>query len=152
MEATVNPEQIEWLRGWAAKNDCKLEIQGTVGFGRPCVGILYDKGNAFGGYYLSYQYYGMEGDQEQLRRVYEIVAKAKPTDAYHKSDVLAVLGEGFAALDQLYEWIVAIDAAGVTTEECYEADLGPGTTTINQLVTGQRAKIRRLCLDDSKAS
>jgi hypothetical protein len=147
----LNPDQIEWLRGWAAKNECKLDIQGTVGFGRPCVGIVYEGGNAFGGHYISYAWYGMEGNAEELRKVNRIVRNAAPPDAYHKDDYLAVLGEGYGALEQLYDWVVAIDAAGLVTEECYEPDLGPGTTTLTALVTGRRAKIRRLCYDHSAA-
>jgi hypothetical protein len=48
-----------------------------------------------------------------------------------------VLGEGYAALEQLYEWCVKLDEAGLKTELVDEADLGEGTTTMSLLMYRQ---------------
>ena len=91
----MNSEKIAYMVEWAAKGGALLEINGEVGFGRPCVGIC--KGSS----YIDYSY-----DDDIWH----------PEDAYHKHDCLAVLvrGEREDALEQLYQWVKWLDENGWT--------------------------------------
>lgn len=90
MEPTRD-EQIVYLTEWAAKNKAVLNINGEVGFGRECVGIL-----------VSDQY--VDTDIQ-----YEADAWWEPEDSYHKHDCLCVLGRGDGPLRQLYDWVRWLD-------------------------------------------
>jgi hypothetical protein len=97
---TIADEKYLFLRDWAAANKCALEDKGEVGFGRPCVGIMY------GSSYVDWDYATMP-------------SRSVPVDAYHKHDCLAVLVHGDdydAALEQLYTWVVAINEANMKVE------------------------------------
>lgn len=85
-------EMIVYLTRWAADQGCTLDLKGEVGFGRECIGIV--KGNQYVDTGLTLQ--------DVLR----------PDDAYHKQDCLAVLGRDTDQLEQLYDWVRAIDEAG----------------------------------------
>jgi hypothetical protein len=88
-EAGVTREaQIVYLTEWAARYRCSLQLNGQVGFGRDCVGILND------GTYVDYA---------------DAPGIWTPEDAYHKHDCIAVLGHDDAALTQLYEWVKWLD-------------------------------------------
>lgn len=87
---------------WAAKWGGALQLNGTVGFGRECVGIL------LGSAYLDYSHiYDLEPQPEFWA----------PEDSYHKHDCVAVLGHGDDSIDQLYEWVKWLDGHGWTVEE-----------------------------------
>ena len=90
--------QIVYLTEWAARYQCALQLNGEVGFGRDCVGILK------GGTYIDY------ADEAGIWT---------PEDAYHKHDCLAVLGHGDEPLGQLYEWVKWLDEHGYGVEEVY---------------------------------
>jgi hypothetical protein len=107
-------EMVEWLRAWCAKHDgLTLELEGEVGFGRECVGILYDTGLT--AEYVDYDVYDMESQSPT-----PYAALVSPGDeapnAYHKHDCLAVLGRGDEPLAELYLWVRRLDAAGATIE------------------------------------
>ncbi len=90
--------QIVYLTEWAARYRCTLQLNGEVGFGRDCVGILN------GDTYVDY------GDQVEIWT---------PEDAYHKHDCLAVLGHGDDRLEQLYRWVKWLDANRYGVEVVY---------------------------------
>ena len=90
--------QIVYLTEWAARYRCSLQLNGQVGFGRDCVGVL--KGDT----YLDYE------DQWEIW---------KPEDAYHKHDCVAVLGHGDESLEQLYRWVKWLDENRYGVEVVY---------------------------------
>ncbi len=94
-------EKISWMALWAVKNHVVLELEGECGFGRECVGVLYD------GCYPSYEWY--DEDYERVDKNGEVWT---PVDAYHKSPCVAVLGRGEEAESQLYEWLKWFDGSG----------------------------------------
>jgi hypothetical protein len=95
-------EKIDWMIKWAHKNKCRLELEGECGFGRPCVGILSDE------MYPSYHWYDSK-TYEPLDNNGNVWC---PENAYHKSDVVAVLGRGEYAETQLYVWLKWFDDNG----------------------------------------
>lgn len=94
----MNAEHIVFLTEWAARWGAHLQIAGTVGFGRECVGIAHD------GSYIDYS--GLTSQAEFWT----------PEDAYHKHDCLAVLGRGDDAITQLHDWVKWLDEHGYTVE------------------------------------
>lgn len=88
----IDPEKINFMEEWAAKNKCFLQQKGQVGFMRPCVGIQ------FGSTYVDYTW------EDHIWT---------PDDAYHKHECLAVLVHGEEddeaaydkGLEQLFEWV-----------------------------------------------
>jgi len=84
----ITDHELEYMVRWAASNGATIQLEGEVGFGRECVGVL------VGTHYPAY-------DCSEMG--------FKPDDAYHKHDCLAVLGRGPNAERQLYEWIRWID-------------------------------------------
>lgn len=91
---------------WCAKNGFALELQGSCGFGRDCVGILRD------GKFPDYQWY----DMETFTRLDKNGDVWIPPDAYHKHECVAVLGHGEAAESQLYDWLKWFDDNGFVLE------------------------------------
>jgi hypothetical protein len=89
-------EQIDYLNRWCNRYGLALALEGEVGFGRECVGILRGDG------YVDYDW----ADETFWT----------PDDAYHKYPCLAVLGRGEKAVAQLHEWVQRIDADGWTVE------------------------------------
>ena len=88
-------EKISWMEEWCKKNGLSLQLDGTCGFGRECVGVVvYDT-------YPSYQWY----DEYTHERVDDNGDVWIPDDAYHKHPCVAVLGSGEQAEAQLYEWL-----------------------------------------------
>lgn len=100
-ETITADERFTYLATWAAKNGCALELEGEVGFGRECVGIM--KGTA----YLDYAHLWDEYPDEEFWT---------PDDSYHKHPCLAVLGRGEDATEQLYQWVKWLDEHGWTVE------------------------------------
>ena len=97
-------EKAAWMAVWAAKNKCRLELEGEVGFGRECVGII--SGDSYPDY----------PDDD---------AMPIPEDAYHKHNCVAVLGRGENAEAQLFDWLRWFDANGYTVSA--ELDMGEGS-------------------------
>lgn len=93
-------EKIEWMAVWAAKNHLALELDGGVGFGRDCVGVL------AGDLYPDHQWYC----PSTYERLDANGAVWTPENAYHKHPCVAVLGHGEAAEAELYEWLKWFDA------------------------------------------
>lgn len=107
MTEPTRAEQIVYLTEWAAKNHGTLQLNGTVGFGRECVGIL-----------GSSESYIDTGDAKQAN--YDGEGEWwEPEDSYHKHDCLAVLGHGDGPLRQLYDWVKWLDERGYTAEDTY---------------------------------
>lgn len=99
-ETAARTGQIVYITEWAARYRCSLQLNGEVGMGRPCVGVL--KGDT----YIDY------ADAPEIWT---------PEDAYHKHDCLAVLDhdDAGAALGQLYQWVKWLDGHGYGVEEVY---------------------------------
>ena len=98
VEQVTRESQIVYITEWASRYRCSLQLNGQVGFGRDCVGVL--KGDT----YIDY------GDH---------VGIWTPEDAYHKHYCIAVLGHGDDALAQLYEWVKWLDENQWGVEEVY---------------------------------
>lgn len=92
-------EKLEWMRDWAKKNKANLELEGSCGFGRECVGITVDDT------YPSYEWYS----DYHMNRLDQNGDVWTPEDAYHKHPCIAVLGRGENAESQLYEWLKWFD-------------------------------------------
>lgn len=92
-------EKMAWMAVWAVKNKLQLDLEGEVGFGRECVGILAQ------GSYPAYSW-DDENTYERLDNNGEVWT---PEDAYHKGPYVAVLGRGEEAESQLYEWLKWFD-------------------------------------------
>ena len=89
----IHPGKLATMTEWASRFGCTIQPKGEVGFGRPCVGILYGQA------YVDY-------DWE--------LGIWTPEDSYHKHDCLAVLAhpdneddtEAYdAAMEQLWTWV-----------------------------------------------
>ena len=85
---------------FANEHDLIYNFEGTVGFGRECVGILDRETGCYLAYNPtdkeSYDYIPEYYDQ----RMYDI----KPEYAYHKGDYLCVLGHEDESIRQLDKW------------------------------------------------
>jgi hypothetical protein len=77
---------LSYLEGFCDGAGLRLEEYGTIGFGRPCVGILAPDRNV----YVAWE---------------DGCGPIGAPDAYHKDSYLAVLGTGPAAIVQLAEWV-----------------------------------------------
>ncbi len=95
-------EKMEWMAIWAAKNGAALVLNGECGFGRECVGIQVN------GSYPDYHWY----DDDTYDQLDKNGAVWQPKDAYHKCEVVAVLGHGEEAESQLFEWLQWFDTHG----------------------------------------
>jgi hypothetical protein len=104
-------DTLVYLTGFADHHGVKLEIKGSVGFGRECVGFT----NKTNGNYIDYNpstfpnhdVYPLGNDDRLL----------PPSDvnAYHKHDCLCVLaedGDHLKALHGLRKWCEKIEAKG----------------------------------------
>lgn len=99
-------DKIQWMAVWCARNSVALELDGEVGFGRPCVGIVAQ------GVYPDYEWHDeTTWDRQDLNG--EVWT---PPNAYHKHPCVAVLGLGEEAEDQLYQWLQWFDANGFKVE------------------------------------
>lgn len=124
-----NSETWRNLQRFANEHKLILQDEGEVGFGRPCVGFLGKSGNYVDYNPLAapdYLDYAVEYDER-------LVSPVK--DAYHKHDCMAVLvhGEDYdAALEQLNEWIVHVEAQGAVEVIEYET----GATGLQAFFSG----------------
>lgn len=98
-------EKIAWMAVWCAKNDLKLELDGSCGIGRDCVGIIH------GASYPDYEWH-----DDNYNRADHNGEVWTPANAYHKHPCVAVLGLGEQAEAQLYEWLQWFDANGFKLE------------------------------------
>lgn len=108
MSEPSRSEQIVYLTEWAARNHGTLQLNGTVGFGRDCVGIL-----GSSDHYI---------DTAEVKNTYAYQPGGEwwePEDSYHKHDCLAVLGHGDGPLRQLYDWVKWLDEHGFGAEDNY---------------------------------
>ena len=106
---TVSREaRIVYITEWAARYGATLQLNGQVGIGRPCVGVL--KGD----HYIDSADVKWGGDRFAGDWW-------EPEDSYHKHDCVAVLNhdDDEAALAQLYEWVKWLDGHGYGIEEIY---------------------------------
>lgn len=98
-------DRIRDARLWAAEQGCILELDGEVGFARPCVGILWrtsyvdTPGSGYNDHGPFFGHDSIGGPPEDVA-------------AYHKHDCLAVLGTDEQAVDGLLRWIEKIREAG----------------------------------------
>lgn len=99
LELTDHLRRLAWLRGYAAGAGLVLDLEGEVGFGRECVGLLLD------GEYVDYDEYAT-GEESCAPRHEEA------PHAYHKHPCLAVLGRGTEAEKELHDWARRIVEAG----------------------------------------
>lgn len=113
-DTATRAEQIVYLTEWAARYRCSLQLNGQVGFGRDCVGILKDST------YIDTA--DIKGEEAYV----EGSEWWEPEDSYHKHDCLTVLGHGDEALTQLYEWVKWLDGHGYGVEDTYRQ---PTSTT-----------------------
>lgn len=109
-EHVTRADQIVYITEWAARYQCSLQLNGQVGFGRDCTGVL--KGST---------YIDTQDAKNATAYNHESAAGSwwEPEDSYHKHDCLAVLGHGDEALDQLYRWVKWLDENGWGVEEVY---------------------------------
>lgn len=95
-----------WMLEWCTRHECILQLNGEVGFGRECVGIM------VGDHYVDY-------DDPSLCS-YDLVP-----NSYHKHDCIAVLGTGAECEEELYEWLKFLDERHARIEIlAREEDLG----------------------------
>lgn len=109
-ETVTREAQIVYLTEWAARYRCSLQLNGEVGFGRDCVGILKDS------HYIDTA--DIKGETA-YNHASEPYSWWEPEDSYHKHDCLAVLGHDDGALEQLYLWVKWLDEHGYGVEVVY---------------------------------
>jgi len=109
-DAATRADQIVYLTDWAARYQCSLQLNGQVGFGRDCTGILKDS-----------TYIDTQDAKNATAYNHEAEPDSwwEPEDSYHKHDCLAVLGHGDEPLAQLYEWVKWLDGHGWGVENTY---------------------------------
>ena len=110
-------EQIQYLRDFAHSLGCELVTEGTVGFNRPCVGIIDPQIGSYVDYNpVDYDAFFESNDSTIDKYFYFgynslLEPPADVTHAYHKHSCMAVLSNGIgnvAAIDQLYKWVKSI--------------------------------------------
>jgi len=139
----IRDERIRDVRLWAAEQGCVLELDGEVGFGRPCVGILWrdhyvdTPGSAYNDVPPGLPREPFRPDERQ-RRILDLYRPPDDVDAYEKHDCLAVLGTDELAVDGLLRWVEKIRAVGGRIV-VQDRDEVPGTRDIiNLMLHGTR--------------
>jgi hypothetical protein len=99
---------------WAADHKSVVETAGSIGFGRPCVGII--RGDHYISFSPTHEYGGKTYGDGCPEDVAQILRDTAPSNAYHKGDYFAVcyhevednpeLAEinRLAAMDELMKW------------------------------------------------
>jgi hypothetical protein len=105
----THTEKLDWMRAWCDKNGARLELVGSVGMFRDCVGIVC--GTGFSEKYPDYEWY--DAKYERIDKNGDVW---RPDDAYHKHPCVAVLGHGKKAEAQLYEWLCWFDEHGFVVQ------------------------------------
>lgn len=115
-EPTTPADMTAWLLAWCARHGLRLDVDGECGFGRECVGVS----NGEQGLRSAWVAYDTHSPVEQGYRPIPgqeaLAPGGEAPDAYHKDDLLCVLGRGDYALAQLYRWVRRLDAGGATVE------------------------------------
>lgn len=116
----MNPQEINYLIKFCAENNFTLSLEGEVGFGRSCVGIMNPTSECYIGYEVLDE------------KTYETIAQSTvaqrnaPENAYHKGPYFAVLVSDEetrnARISELYNWIKAINDGGFKIIEVEERD------------------------------
>lgn len=110
----LNHKKIDFIEAFCEKitksGDKQSELMfkfGECGFGRPCVGIIFNDD-----YWLCYE----DGFDEETHESKEVVTTPpdEVSDAYHKHDCITVLKHGDIsgwdkAINQLYIWVQKLD-------------------------------------------
>lgn len=96
-------DMLDLIR-WASQFGCTVSVNGEIGFGRPCVGVL------CGSSYVALgpqEKFPADGHGQPEIWFATCIPEAAPpigVDAYHKDDYFAVLGTGPEAEAQLVTW------------------------------------------------
>jgi hypothetical protein len=106
MSAAATDERLREARLWAAEQKCVLDLDGEVGFGRECVGVLYKSS------YVDTPGSGSNDWPEYPEAPDERRMPPEDVDAYHKHDCLCVLGRDETAVDGLLRWVEKIREHG----------------------------------------
>jgi hypothetical protein len=114
METSAHDVKVAWLEGWCSAHGLVLELEGEVGFGRECVGVMAP--DPFGGAYVDFDTYD-PATFDPLPFQEGLIPGAEAPDAYHKHDCLCVLGRGPEAEAQLYAWVRRLADAGALIEK-----------------------------------
>lgn len=103
-------EKIEWMQKYCNEHGLELELDGTCGFGRPCVGVLIN------GLYPDYIWYSAD----YSRRIDKNGRVWVPKHAYHKHECVAVLvtdeNTQESAEDELFNWLWWFENNGFVVE------------------------------------
>jgi hypothetical protein len=119
-------QRLEWMALWAAQNGLRLTLEGECGFGRECVGVLANE------CYPDYVWYDKNYDRIDNNGEVWI-----PPNAYHKAEVVAVLGRGEVAETRLYEWLLWFNNNGFKLETG-DADMDPALGVMGVLLGKHR--------------
>jgi len=125
------------LLDFSKKHELTLVIDGECGFGRPCVGYTSPMGN-----YVDYNPTRYPDYDEIPELCSDDHFDLAPSDAYHKHDCMAVLvhdDNKDEALEQLLEWVGALEDRGVTVVE-YET----GAVGVQAMVSGSKGYALKL--------
>ncbi len=87
-------QKIDWMKTYCGRLGAIIDLDGEVGFGRKCVGIV-----------VSDTYPDYEWSDEETEKYVDNGGVWTPEDAYHKHPCVCVLGHGEHAESQLYEWL-----------------------------------------------
>jgi hypothetical protein len=139
---TVIDEAIRDARVWASEQGCVLELDGEVGFGRPCVGVLYRTG------YVDTPGSGGNDYGEGRTEFDERMLAPEGVDAYHKHDCLAVLGHGDEAIAGLLRWIEKLRRHGAVVAK-YPRPVDPNAGLIGVLLHGTERAVIEFSEDPS---
>lgn len=122
---------IGWLESWCDRlgHGARLELEGEIGFGRQCVGILCE------GQYPEYTWF------DAATGVWPNGDVWSPEDAYHKGEYMAVLGRGDDAIRELYVWGRWFDARRFTLE-VGEGKIQEGVPLALAMALGQHITVR----------
>lgn len=142
----VNAQRLAIVREWAESHDCRLELEGEVGFGRECVGILWPgPGGGWGGHYVdtpssTHNEYppGYSGGliTPEYRVVLDKYAPPEDVAAYHKHDCLCVLGRDEDSVEGLVRWVEKIIALRGYVVIRHRESIPGSDTRMNQLLHG----------------
>lgn len=97
-ESSEQYDMISWMANWCKREGLTLELEGEVGFFRPCVGVVGDFN------FPDYMWY--DDNFERVDRNGDVWT---PERAYHKNPCVAVLGTDDESVKQLYEWLKWFD-------------------------------------------
>lgn len=130
----THEQKVIWMRRWADENKVTLTLDGQVGLGKPCVGIVAN------GQFIQYHWYDNWGDQKDHNG--EVWT---PVDFYDKVSCVCVEGIGENAEEQLYDWLKWFDDYGFTLkhgtlpfDERNDLDRILGVTQYQRMVKTQK--------------